>query len=1075
MKKTNSIISIIMIFLIITTSIAPIFADKFEPETVHILTEEDLIQFSQDCSLDVWSQGKTVYLDADLDLDNMDFIPIPTFGGIFDGQGHKISGLSVKVEGSNQGLFRYLQEDGIIKDLTVEGVIIPTGEKSTIGGIVGHSNGILENCNFSGFVKGKDTVGGLVGWTCSTAMIINSNFDGVVYGEGKVGGIVGHNGGTVLRCSNDSKVNTTVEEQKLGLSDITLDNINFSSLVPDATDIGGIAGFNTGIIQSSENYGKVGYPHVGYNVGGITGRQSGYVTKCINYGTVYGRKEVAGVVGQMEPYISTIIGSSKLSQLQKELNSLDRSIGKVINDTKTLNDVTTENLLSVQDDIDGSLIHAQSLIDQTESMLNLDIDQINELSVIGVEALDMLIPITESVEKLIDTMSEAIDPLAKAIEYMVKLIKESEYMLNKFSGSLESLEDTLARINNAKEKLKRAYNNILRAKDLLRKGEFKGVYDLLKSAYKDISDVNKSLVKAIKNIDIQPILDELENTLDDTELTVSYMKYAIDYMLEAVGILEYVTGDIGEVISGFTNLIEFLTDGVDIKFATTDDEYEKIKEDLWGSVGDVSKSLTKFIEDLSSEGNKLISDMEGLNNQLFKVMNLMINIIEELASGEVSQDDIIKDVSSEDIESKTEGKVSDCKNLGIIEGDLNVGGIAGGMSIELFDPEKDLNLQGKLSYNTVFESRASIFRCENTGDIISKKNEVGGIVGSMDLGYIKDCIVSSFVESIDGDYVGGIAGKSDGPIVSSYVRGSLNGGNYIGGISGLGTEIIDSFSLVKIDRSRACVGAIAGNVDNRKNIKTNYFVSDVLQGIDGISYKDRAEAITYESLISIEGLSNIFRKFKLSFWADDKILDTMDFNYGDSIYEKDFPEIPVKESYYGIWEEFDTKSLTFDKDIHAVYIPYMTILDSKIKRNDTLPIVLVEGKFINGDSIDLVEDEKPGPLLEKDDVQLEQWTIDIPQDGEDKHIVRYLPPENKKNLKAFILKDDSWIDSKANWDGKYLVFETSGNIVTFSIVDSGVTYIKYLILIGGAVLIILILIIIIRRLKKRKTKRPVDE
>ena len=68
-------------------------------------------------------------------------------------------------------------------------------------------------------------------------------------------------------------------------------------------DTGGIAGYSDGVIIGCSNYGRVGYEHTGYNIGGIAGRQSGVVTSCTNIGTVYGRKDVGGIVGQMEPYI----------------------------------------------------------------------------------------------------------------------------------------------------------------------------------------------------------------------------------------------------------------------------------------------------------------------------------------------------------------------------------------------------------------------------------------------------------------------------------------------------------------------------------------------------------------------------------------------------------------------------------------------------------------------------------------------------------------------------------------------------------------------------------------------------
>lgn len=1071
MIKGSSIISITMIFLIILSTTLPNFAMESKGAILHISSAEDLVQFSEKCSFDTFSKGIIVFLDSDIDLEGIEFSPIPIFGGTFEGQGYTIKGLSISVEGSNQGLFRYLQEGAFIKDLSVEGIVTPAGERSNIGGIVGNNAGVLENCSFSGFVKGKDTIGGLVGWNGSSAKIINSSFKGVIYGETKVGGVAGYNSGTILRSSNYSRVNTTVEEQKIGLSDITLDSINLSNLVPDATDIGGIAGINTGIVQNSENHGKIGYPHVGYNVGGIVGRQSGYITNSINHGNIQGRKDVGGIVGQIEPYISTIIGSSKLKELQKELDSLDSAITNVISDTRNINNIVSENLLGIQNNIDESKAQAQSLINQTESMINLDIEEINKISIIGVEALDRLIPITESIENTIDIMGKAIDPMEKALIYISRAMKESDYLTNQFKGTLASLENSIGKINNAIEKLEKARIHILKATELLKRGETDGVKELLQSAFGNINEVRKSLKNAIKNIDLKSVLNEAENMIGSIDALVKDMTYAIDYMQRTIHIIESASDDIDDIFEGFTNLIEYLAEEIDLQFATTDDLYEKTKEDLFLSIGDISTSLSGLIKDVQSEGNRLIGGIQTVNDQLFKVMNLMINMIEEISTGDLSKEDIVKDVSADDIEKKVEGKVSDCKNLGTIEGDLNVGGIAGAMSIELFDPEKDLNLQGKLTYNTVFETRAIIYKGENRGNIIGKKNAVGGIVGSMDLGYIKNCIVSSSIESTDGNYVGGIAGKSDGPIVSSYVRGTLDGGNYIGGISGLGKEITDSHTLVRVNRFRANLGAIAGNIVENNNIKDNYFVSDELRGIDGISYINKAEPISYERLISIDNVPNIFKDFQLKFWVDDKIVSTIDFNYGDTILPKDFPEFPAKEGYYGKWEDVQTKNLTFDKDVHALYTSYSSILESEEKRNGVLPIVLVEGRFIEVDYLSLINDEREGPILKNGEVQLEQWNLDIPHDGEETHIIRYLPLEDKKNLKVYLLKEGNWVKTDSKWDGKYLVFQADGNKIIFSIIDGGFLYIKYGVILGGVVLILIILVILMRKFRKKKVEK----
>ena len=53
------------------------------------------------------------------------------------------------------------------------------------------------------------------------------------------------------------------------------------------TDIGGIAGFSSGTLQSCVNTGAVGYAHEGYNIGGIVGQQSGYLNGCTNSGMIW--------------------------------------------------------------------------------------------------------------------------------------------------------------------------------------------------------------------------------------------------------------------------------------------------------------------------------------------------------------------------------------------------------------------------------------------------------------------------------------------------------------------------------------------------------------------------------------------------------------------------------------------------------------------------------------------------------------------------------------------------------------------------------------------------------------------
>ncbi len=1041
MKRHNSVICIAIILSLLWIQASPVIAVAAPPR-VRIFTVDDLCRLSKDCAFDKWSWGRTVLLEANIDLTGSGFRPIPIFGGVFDGQGHSIVGLSVDVEGSNQGLFRYLQKDGIIRNLSVRGVITPGGDKSNIGGIVGNNSGVLQNCSFSGYVKGKDNVGGLVGWNDTSGTIINSSSSGVIYGKSKVGGVVGFNVGTVLRCSNDSSVNTTVEEYKLNFEELTVDEIGLFKSFMDAMDIGGIAGVNSGIVRSSENRGSIGYPHVGYNVGGIVGRQSGHVTECSNHGSVYGRKEVGGIVGQMEPDISTSIAPSKLKDLQRELGNLQSSLTRLLDDTKTMSNEINEGLSSVQDDINSSRVHGERLINQTEALLNKDIEEINRISAIAIEAMDRLVPVMDAIADTMEIMDKALYPLGQSMHYLAAAMDE----LSELSGQVKKLSDTihysLDKLQESRKSVEKALSDLKQVLELLFRGETNGVLELLRSAKDNLNRARDSMEQAIKSL--RTVEDQLMAMITTLGAMGRDLGHALRYLRDAIIVLDEAMDHMPAIFRGISGLLDYLAESSELEFATTDGQYQETKENLFRSIGSMSDSLFNLISSLKREGDVLTDDIQRVSDQLFLVLNVAFDAVEEIGEGEIDPSKILGDISRDDVDGKIEGKVSNSSNFGHIEGDINVGGVAGAMAIEfLLDAEEELSIKNKPTLKTVFKTRAIMRDCENRGVVTGKKSNVGGIVGNMDLGYIKGCVAGGSVESIGGHYVGGVAGTANGLIDSSYSKCALDGGNYVGGIAGFGQEIIHCYSIVSIGRSRACAGAIAGYVDKDSVIRDNYFVSDVLAGIDGISYMGRAEAITYEDLMAIDGLPTLFKEFTLTFLADDVLVDTIEFTYGGSIAEEDIPQVPPKPGHYGRWAGLDMTSLTSSFEVKAEYFPYVSVLESKEKREGPLSVVLVEGQFTDEDSLSvervIVENESPSA----DGEYLEKWCVLIPDDGSPTHVIRFMPPAKNRNLAVRLFSDGEWVDTNIKWDGKYMVFESSGNSVTFGLVQGRFSYGKH--------------------------------
>lgn len=308
--------------------------------TIHISSEAELRDLAASCALDTWSRDKNVVLDSDLTLVDPSFLPIPTFGGSFDGQGHTIHNVSITDSLSPAGLFGVVQAGGSVRSLHVVGAVTPSGDGRSVGGIAGENNGAIEKCSFTGTVSGQVYVGGIAGHTGASGSILACETRGAVIGDSMTGGITGYNEGLLADCTNSACVNVESTDPRLDLEDLDL------TLTPDlsklgqanagasSADTGGIAGYSAGTLSDCVNHGAVGYQHIGYNTGGVVGRSCGQLLRCRNDGSIAGRKDVGGVVGQIEPYIQMDASPTYLSELNRQLYELKSLTDQAANDAQ---------------------------------------------------------------------------------------------------------------------------------------------------------------------------------------------------------------------------------------------------------------------------------------------------------------------------------------------------------------------------------------------------------------------------------------------------------------------------------------------------------------------------------------------------------------------------------------------------------------------------------------------------------------------------------------------------------------------------------------------------------------------
>jgi hypothetical protein len=240
--------------------------DRLSQEGGHYLIRnisdfKQLLAFGQNSSL-------RFRLANDLDLAAEPDLYIPYLGGVFDGDGHRISNLSFNLDFvSAAGLFAYLASGGEVISLAVENVNIAGDEN--VGGLVGFSDGTVSNSSSSGSVNGNKQVGGLVGM----------NLDGIVSSS----------------CSSSSVV--TGERG------------------------GGLIGWDSGTVSDSYSTGSVtGNDYIG----GLTGT-CGWISNCYSTGSVTGTSHTGGLVGYLGGFANNCFWDTQTSGQAASAGGTDKT------------------------------------------------------------------------------------------------------------------------------------------------------------------------------------------------------------------------------------------------------------------------------------------------------------------------------------------------------------------------------------------------------------------------------------------------------------------------------------------------------------------------------------------------------------------------------------------------------------------------------------------------------------------------------------------------------------------------------------------------------------------------------
>ncbi len=541
----------------------------------------------------------------------------------------------------------------------------------------------------------------------------------------------------------------------------------------------------------------------------------------------------------------------------------------------------------------------------------------------------------------------------------------------------------------------------------------------------------------------------------------------------------------------------------------------QLRSSLESALSGFSGELKAIGSGLGSESSQLKDDMKDIEENLDKLSGAAMQALTVLSGGE-KMDDVVADDSGDPAEKTVLGKVADSTNEGAVHADSNAGGVAGVITVE-DDPDWSALAggdSGSLVQNR-YSLRCVLSGCINRGDITAKRECAGGICGKMDFGLTIRCQSYGPVSLEDGSYAGGVCGLSYGTVKDCCSKCSLSGTRYVGGILGNGYDARNADeqssqtsgcrALVNITGKPQFAAAISGG--GAGEYKDDLFVSGEYAGLDRLSIGGVAEPVDFDTFAAAGNVPEECLRFTLTFVSDGKTIKTVPFSYGDSFDRSVFPQVEDRDGLYPVWDRTDLTDLRFDTVVTAEYRTDKTVLRAELTREDGRPAVYADGQFQEGDAMTVellpvnAEDAQAfrTPWHETLLSQLrtlfsgkapdyavctsvaEELVLSVPEDGQARHAIRYLPPDGSTNhFRVFLMTDDGWERLDADTFGSYLTFTVPGASARIALVRTIQSW--WIAAAGAAALLVVVLIIVltarwIRRLRGRTKmqKKPLRE
>lgn len=559
----------------------------------------------------------------------------------------------------------------------------------------------------------------------------------------------------------------------------------------------------------------------------------------------------------------------------------------------------------------------------------------------------------------------------------------------------------------------------------------------------------------------------LNDRVDDVQSSIDIINSTLNNMSSS---MNNASSDVKSYTENIIDQYKELLDKLQDKLNGNNDNDEKIED----FVDDISKDIenSTVADDIHGVADTVDSEIRTIADSIERISAQIKNIgntVTETMDVVTSDDDYIEDISSADSAQNSDGVIAKSVNRGAVHGDINAGGIAGTMNVEYdVDPEYDLDITETTNVRLRSTVSDVVIYCINYGEVNSKKDCAGGIVGLQELGLVYGSEGYGTVKSETGNYAGGIAGNSASAITDSYSLCNVESEDYTGGICGKGYTMQNCISIPAILGDGEAKGSLAGIIESDGEVSTNIFVNDIYGGIDDINYSGKADSASYEAVMAMENIPDGFHRVTLVFKADGNVIDTKNIAYNANLGVSELPSIPDKDGYYAQWpENIVSKPILQNTVVEAEYHVWIESVAGDIASQNDKPLFIAEGKFYDDNKITLSKCDTDN--LSGDIEYSYAWKMrgtDVKDKGT-KTCHFYI--KNTSGSSEVWYRDNAdsgWVKADAKEHGSYMTAEIPYE-ADFAVIHKESSNMIYYICGGAAACIIVLAVIIIKKRKKR--------